>query len=498
MTSVTVVIPTVGRPSLAVLLEHLAPQVGTWPVVVVDDRPDADHPLALPPDRPGRTAVSHSGGRGPAAARNLGWQAADTEWVVFLDDDVLPHGDWAERLADDLRQASPRVAGVQGCVTVPLPYGRRPTDWERSTAGLADAAWITASMAYRRTALVAVGGFDERFRRAFREDSDLALRLTAAGADLVRGNHCVTHPVRPAGFWASVAVQRGNADDMLMWRRHGRKWRQAAGAPRGRRRWHLLTTAVGLAAVGAAVAGRRRLATAAGVAWSAATADFAAARILPGPRHAAEVARMIVTSIVIPPVATGHTLAGLVRHATAGPWDATESARPELVLFDRDGTLVVDVPYNGDPARVVPMPGAQRAIRRLRDRGLRLGVVTNQSGVGRGLIDSEQMAAVNARIEALLGPFDVWEICPHDAGARCACRKPKPTLVERACAALGVPAQRTVMVGDIGTDVAAAQAAGAQSVLVPTPATRHEEVAAAPVTAPDLGAAVDLILAGRI
>lgn len=121
MTSVTVVIPTVGRPSLAVLLEHLAPQVGTWPVVVVDDRPDADHPLALPPDRPRRTAVSHSGGRGPAAARNLGWQAADTEWVVFLDDDVLPHGDWAERLADDLRQASP-------------PGGRCPGLRDRATA----------------------------------------------------------------------------------------------------------------------------------------------------------------------------------------------------------------------------------------------------------------------------------------------------------------------------------------------------------------------------
>jgi HAD superfamily hydrolase (TIGR01662 family) len=68
------------------------------------------------------------------------------------------------------------------------------------------------------------------------------------------------------------------------------------------------------------------------------------------------------------------------------------------VLFDRDGTLIVDVPYNGDPARVVPMPGARAALDRLRAAGVRVGVVSNQSGIARGLLTRAQVEAVNARM----------------------------------------------------------------------------------------------------
>jgi histidinol-phosphate phosphatase family protein len=167
----------------------------------------------------------------------------------------------------------------------------------------------------------------------------------------------------------------------------------------------------------------------------------------------------------------------------------------DAVLFDRDGTLVVDVPYNGDPGRVVPMPGARAALDRLRAAGLRLGVVTNQSGLARGRFSAEQLAAVNGRVEELLGPFDTWQICPHDDAAGCRCRKPAPGLVTGAAQELGVPAYRCVVVGDIGRDMTAAQAAGAAGVLVPTPVTVAGEVVAAPAVAPDLSAAVDHILA---
>lgn len=491
MTDVTIVIPTIGRESLADLMRALAPQIGSWPVVVVDDRSTPGHPLVV-----AGATVLHSGGRGPAAARNRGWRAADTEWVVFLDDDVVPEPDWAQGLERDLAGADRWVVGVQGRVHVPLPTHRRATDWERNTAGLATARWITASMAYRRTALESVAGFDERFPRAYREDSDLALRLVARGGVLVQGSHGVVHPVRSAGFWASVTAQRGNSDDMLMRRRHGAGWRTAAGAPRGRRNRHVLTTALALLAGAAASRGNRRSAAAVGLAWGVATTRFAAARIAPGPRDPAEVLRMIATSIAIPPVATWYSLHGVIRHAKAGPWGQTSTAA-DLVLFDRDGTLVIDVPYNRDPGRVVPMPGARRALRRLREHGVRVGVVTNQSGVGRGLIEPAEMAAVNARIETLLGPFDIWQVCPHTPADGCDCRKPEPAMVQRACAALGIPVERTVVVGDIGADVAAAGAAGADSILVPTPVTRDDEVAQAPVAAHDLEAAVDLILGVR-
>jgi len=172
-------------------------------------------------------------------------------------------------------------------------------------------------------------------------------------------------------------------------------------------------------------------------------------------------------------------------------------ATPGAVLFDRDGTLVVDVPYNGDPDCVRPVPGARAALDRLRGAGLPLAVVSNQSGVARGLLTSEQVAAVNARVAELLGPFDAVLVCEHGPEDGCSCRKPRPGLVVEAARRLGVDPSQCVLVGDIGTDVEAGLAAGARPVLVPTAVTRQEEVALAPEVASDLEAAVDLVLAAR-
>ncbi|MFH9011821.1 D-glycero-alpha-D-manno-heptose-1,7-bisphosphate 7-phosphatase [Streptomyces sp. NPDC017943] len=167
---------------------------------------------------------------------------------------------------------------------------------------------------------------------------------------------------------------------------------------------------------------------------------------------------------------------------------------PAAVLFDRDGTLVADVPYNGDPARVTPMPGAREAVDALRAAGVPVGVVTNQSGVARGLLTRRQVEDVRLRVDQLLGPFAVWAVCPHGPGEGCGCRKPAPGLVVAACRHLGVPPRRTVVVGDIGADIRAARAAGAHGVLVPTPVTRAGEIEDADHTAPDLPTAVRLVL----
>ncbi|MDQ3932067.1 MAG: HAD family hydrolase [Actinomycetota bacterium] len=169
---------------------------------------------------------------------------------------------------------------------------------------------------------------------------------------------------------------------------------------------------------------------------------------------------------------------------------------PQAVLFDRDGTLVVDVPYNGDPTLVRAMPGVRKALDRLRAAHLKLAVVTNQSGVARGLLSPARVATVNTRVDDLLGPFDGFYVCPHGPEDGCDCRKPAPGLVLKAAADLGVEPARCAVVGDIGSDMAAAQAAGARGILVPTPATLRREVAAASEVAPDLAAAVDRLLGG--
>lgn len=172
---------------------------------------------------------------------------------------------------------------------------------------------------------------------------------------------------------------------------------------------------------------------------------------------------------------------------------SSETSKLRAVLFDRDGTLVVDVPYNGDPGKVQPVPGAKAVLDGLRADGIATGVISNQSGIARGLLTAHEVANVNARVEELLGPFDVWEVCPHGEQDGCPCRKPAPGMVHSACRKLEIHESEAALIGDIGADVRAAEAAGATGVMVPTPVTRAEEVAAARLVACDLASAVNLL-----
>ncbi|MHB2015996.1 MAG: D-glycero-alpha-D-manno-heptose-1,7-bisphosphate 7-phosphatase [Candidatus Xenobia bacterium] len=161
-----------------------------------------------------------------------------------------------------------------------------------------------------------------------------------------------------------------------------------------------------------------------------------------------------------------------------------------VVLFDRDGTLVVNVPYNGDPEKVMLQPGAVEAVQQVRGHGLRIAMVSNQSGVGRGWITMAQVHAVNARLESLVGPLGPWFICPHAPDDPCGCRKPSPRLVLDAAAALQVAPQECVMIGDKPLDAQAARAAGARSILV-----SEEPCPDADAVVRDLHAAAALVLA---
>jgi Glycosyl transferase family 2 len=314
--SFDIVVPTIGRPSLGVLLEALAAQEEpiTGRVVIVDDRRSPDGPLPGV-DGPLRERIEVVRGRasGPAAARNAGWRAASASWIAFLDDDVVPPPSWSRGLRADLSSLDDGVAASQGRIRVPLPTSRRPTDWERNVAGLEVARWATADMAYRRSVLEEVGGFDERFPRAYREDADLALRVVRTGYRIALGEREITHPVRPADRWVSVRLQAGNEDDPLMRTLHGPAWRDAAAVPAGRRPWHLATVGLGVGAVAAALTGATPLAITGALGWFALTASFAYDRIAPGPRTPDEVATMVVTSTVLPWAATYHWARGVLR-----------------------------------------------------------------------------------------------------------------------------------------------------------------------------------------
>ena len=482
-----VVVPTVGRPSLGRLLGSLDASEGPLPgrVFVVDDRRDRSRTLALGDlhELGERICVVASAAAGPAAARNRGWIRSRAPWIAFLDDDVVVEPAWRRKLVADFATCAATDAGSQGRVTVPIAAGRLPTDWERNVRGLENARYITADCAYRRSALCELDGFDERFPRAYREDAEFALRLLARGRSISIGQRRIAHPVRPAGAWISLRLQAGNADDALMRALHGSDWFERAGAQRGRFARHARTVAYGGAALTF------------GAFWAASTAQFAWERIAPGPRDAREIATMLVTSAAIPFAAVFHRVRGIARVRRAL---ARTHSLPAAVLFDRDGTLVCDDPQLRKPAQLRLVPGARDALQRLRAAGLDIGIVTNQPGVGEGRLREGELASLHAGLDELAGPFATIAACTHARDTGCACRKPAPGLVVRAAAALGIEPRDCVVVGDIGSDVVAAQAAGARAILVPTRATLRPEIDAAPVVARDLREAVDLILGGRV
>lgn len=140
--------------------------------------------------------------------------------------------------------------------------------------------------------------------------------------------------------------------------------------------------------------------------------------------------------------------------------------KPDAVFFDRDGTLVHDVPYNGDPEMVVPIDGVRDALARLRAAGIKTAVISNQSGIGRGIVTAGQVDRVNRRVDDLLGPFDAWMQCPHAPEDACACRKPKPAMILAAARELGLKVSRCVMIGDKDSDVEAGLAAGARALKI--------------------------------
>jgi HAD superfamily hydrolase (TIGR01662 family) len=465
-------------------------------ILIVDDRRRPRSSLDLPETR-ALVRTVRSEGRGPVAARNLGWRCADAEWIVFVGDDVLLPAAWPARLAADLAGLPEDVAVSQGAVRVPLPAERRPTDWERAVADRAHTHRTGGDMAYRRSALVAARGFDERFRQAHRADEDVVLRLRAAGLRAARGDREATRPVGQAGLRAVLAAQSGRADDALMRRIHGPGWRERTNAPAGdfiRQLWTcgaVVCTAVTVAAASRSPVAGRLAASASALVWTGITAEDALARIGPGPRTPDEVLRVLAGSVIVPPVAVAHRLRGEIRVRRARP------PLPAAVLFDRDGTLIDEIPGGAGVDGVVAARGAREALARLRHLGVPIGVLTSRPSVNGNSVEPGEDAKVNDRVEALLGPFDVWETCPHAPADACACRRPQPGLIRRAAASLGVAPEECVVIGDVSGDVVAARAAGARGILVPTPRTRADEVAESAEVAADLATAVELAVDGK-
>jgi D-glycero-D-manno-heptose 1,7-bisphosphate phosphatase len=172
--------------------------------------------------------------------------------------------------------------------------------------------------------------------------------------------------------------------------------------------------------------------------------------------------------------------------------------RVGLALLDRDGTLNRRAPlgeYVTSPEEVELLPGAPRAVRRFNDAGVAVAVVTNQRGIALGRMSETALDAVHARLaEALQSEagahVDAFYHCPHEIGA-CACRKPEPGLLARAARQFGAQPPDSVVIGDAASDVEAGRRFGARTVQLTLAPSEAD------LTAPDLGAAVEAVLAPR-
>ena len=248
------------------------------------------------PSRPGPAIryLAVEGRHGPAAARNLGWRGTSAGVIAFTDDDCRPDPGW---LAAGLAAMEGGAVAATGRVVVPLPES--PTDYERDAAGLEGAEFVTANLFCRRDALEAVGGFDERFAVAWREDSDLHFALLKLGGRIAGApDAVVVHPVRPAPWGVSLLQQRKGLFDALLYKKHPDLYRRRimAGPP-----WpYYAIVAATLAAGLAAWWGWRPVALAAAGLWAGLTARFCLLRLRRTSRAPAHVAEMVATSAVIP------------------------------------------------------------------------------------------------------------------------------------------------------------------------------------------------------
>jgi GT2 family glycosyltransferase len=316
---VSVVVPTCGRPDLlsrclaALILQRCDP--ARFEIVVVDDRPSdktrsvvADWAAHAARRGPLVTYIPSPGPHGPAAARNFGWRAARGSIIAFTDDDTVARTTW---LAEGVRAfGDESVDAVWGRIIMPLHHA--PTDYELDAKGLERAEFVTANCFCRKSALEKIGGFDERFRLAWREDADLYFNLLDTAAQVRHVPEAViVHPIRPAKWGVSLSQQKKVLFDALLYKKHPALYREKI---RARPRWDYYVIVLAIAAaIGALAAGHPVAAATAAALWLTLTARFCIMRLRPTVKTPEHVGEILVTSVLIPPLAVFWRMVGAFR-----------------------------------------------------------------------------------------------------------------------------------------------------------------------------------------
>ncbi len=314
---ISVVIPTYNRPNLLFnclnALNNQNLSADDFEVIVVHDGPDERIVAALKHQQSQFDfdfQVLHTAEKqGPAAARNLGWRAANAQLVAFTDDDCLPEPEWLTGFLD--RYRNQELVAYSGKTVVPLQ--RHPTDFALNTSRLSEAEFITANCACTKSALLKVGGFDEQFSMAWREDSDLEFKLLLSGVPLYRNEQAVVvHPVREAPWGVSLKEQRKGIFDVLLFKKYPLLYRQKIQhAPL----WnYYIIVALAFLSLLSAVWNYKFLSKMMLLGMLLPVAHFAHKRLQRTSHSGSHVTEMIVTSLLIPFLSVYYRIYGSIRY----------------------------------------------------------------------------------------------------------------------------------------------------------------------------------------
>lgn len=299
---ITVVIPTYGRPELLrkclTALNSQTFDKSTYEVIVVSDGPDRKTADLVQSFSEECTYLlrflSTDRKRGPAAARNLGWINSYAELIAFTDDDTVPDKNWLTNIWRNYNQEE--YAAFTGRVIVPV--SSPPTDYERNVYNLETAEFVTANCACTKAALIRVGGFDERFQIAWREDSDLHFKFLENSIPIKKINASVLHPVRKAPWGISIKEQKKGVFNALLYKKYPDLYRQRI-KPRPSWNYYLMVFSF-LTIPPALISGSNAVALAAFCLWVLLLTSFTWKRLESTSRSKEHVIEMIITSIIIP------------------------------------------------------------------------------------------------------------------------------------------------------------------------------------------------------
>ena len=318
---VSVVVPTYQRPQLLrKCLNALARQdypAESYEIIIVDDAASEETRLLVENftgeikasiTEPASMSGSEAGSfpeiryaaatdtQGPAAARNLGWRMARGEIIAFTDDDCLPEADWLTKGCEAIDSGLDAASGQ-----VVVPIQDPPTDYEKNISRLAECEFVTANCFVRRCVLDACQGFDERFRMAWREDSDLHFRILDLSYKHGRAPAArVVHPVRQAPWGVSIREQRKSMFNALLYKKYPALYRARIQAHAPWNYYVIVLSLVGV--IAATLSGDEILAGGFALLWLGLTLHFTFKRLKQTTHTLRHILEMLYTSILIPPL----------------------------------------------------------------------------------------------------------------------------------------------------------------------------------------------------